>query len=104
MALSMIVRILIGFQFAILLINENEFYPVSVRSVAMGVSGMIVGIGYGFCYLLFTDTDEIGVNPFLLMAIFFMIKAIAYIWVPETLNVPQRDRIYEIEQEKKKME
>ena len=73
MILSMIVRILIGFHFAILLINENEFYPVSVRSVAMGVAGMLVGIGYGISYLIFTDSDELGINPFLLLAILFMI-------------------------------
>ena len=95
--LAMIVRIMIGFQIAILLINQNEFYPVSVRSLAMSVLGMFVGIGDGLSYLIFTDSDELGVVPFLMISFFFLIKSIAYIWVPETLGVPPKDRIKEIE-------
>ena len=70
----------------------------------MGVAGMIVGIGYGICYLAFTDIDELGISPYLFIAILFMIKGIAYCWVPETLNVPPPDHIKEVKEERRKLD
>ena len=75
----------------------SEFYPVSIRSVALGSAGAIGSIGNIMSLILFTDVGEFGVNPFLLVIIIFGIMAFSYIWIPETLGEKSRDQIEEVE-------
>ena len=55
MGLVLIVAFLIQLQFSILTVNIDEFYPVSIRSVAFSVSGFIGCFGSSVSQLLFTD-------------------------------------------------
>ena len=87
--------------YSIMVVNQNEFFPVSIRSVAQGTTGLMVALGNGLAYLLFTDTSEWGFNPFLLIGLLFMSIGIIYIWIPETLNMENRDQIDEVEQMKR---
>ena len=55
MGLVLIAVFLIQLQYSILAINVDEFYPVSIRSVAFGVAGIIGSFGSSVSQLLFTD-------------------------------------------------
>ena len=79
--------------YSIMVVNQNEFFPVSIRSVAQGTFGCLAALGNGLAYLLFTDTSQWGLNPFLLVGLLFMLAGIIYIWIPETLNMENRDQI-----------
>ena len=55
MGLVLITAFLIQIQFGIFMLNIDEFYPVSIRSVGFVAGGIMGGFGTSVSQLLFTD-------------------------------------------------
>ena len=86
-------------QYCIYLIGQVEFYPVMARSVGIGSISLIGALGTVLTQILFVDSEELGINPFLLRGIIFSLSGIVYFWMPETLGVESGDYIREVEEE-----
>ena len=56
-------------RYMLIFLSCSEFYPVSIRSVSLGTMGTIWCFGSGLSIILFTDVEQIGINPFLLVGI-----------------------------------
>ena len=95
----MLARFFNHFQFCIYLVNESEFFPVVVRSIGMGVTGICGSIGMIITQILFVNTQELGVNPFIIISMMYFILFILYFWVSETLGEKPRDQIQEVEEQ-----
>ena len=62
----------------------------------MGVTGICGALGMIVTQVVFVNTQELGVNPFIVISGLFLILIILYIWVPETLGEKSRDQIQEV--------
>ena len=70
-----------------------------IRSVGCGSVGLVGSLGTVLTQILFVDSEELGVNPFLLRGIIFSAILLMYYWVPETLGAGSRDYIREVEEQ-----
>ena len=61
--------------------------------MALGTVGLMIAFGNGLSFLIFTDSEEFGISPFLLIAVLFMVMSLTYIWIPETLGMESKDQI-----------
>lgn len=92
----------IGLQFSIFYVSQAQFYPVSIKYIAFGFGSIIEGISIAVPQLLMIDTGELGINPFLIVSLLAIGLFGLYFFVPETLNMKERDQIEEIESIKQK--
>ena len=69
----MIARFFILFQFTLGMINFTEFYPVCIRSIAIGCQTMLSSVGDALSTIVFSDVSQIGINPFLLSSVLFLV-------------------------------
>ena len=78
---------LMNFQFAVFLVHQTEFYPVSVRVIGLGIGGFCGAIAQGICQIVMIDSEEWGISPFFIIMIFQLLTAILYFPIPETLGM-----------------
>ena len=98
MALVMIVRFMISFEFSMYFISQAEFYPVSVRSVGIGTGGILGALCAGLSQVLMINTGEMGINPFLIISVMSLLSFLVFFWIPETLSMKSRDQIPEVQE------
>lgn len=72
-----------------------ELYPTRVRSLAFGWASAIGTIGSSACPYLVLATSKLDLNQWILPGALGLIAAVCAIWLPETLNKPMQEEIYE---------
>ena len=103
MILLLITRFFFVFQISLFNISGAELYPVTVRSIAFGIGGLLGAIGTLLSQIVFIGAQEIGVSPFLILMVIFVIMIGSYINLPETLGAKNQDQIAEVQEEKEAM-
>ena len=102
MGLLLATRLLFVFQIAIFSLSGVELFPVSVRSIAYGLVGLVGALGDFLSQVLFLGAYELGINPFLMLAGVFVLMIWCYVFLPETLGVNSRDQVEEVVDEKRR--
>ena len=82
MTFILLTRFLVMGQYSLSIINFNEAYPVSILAIAAGWLGTLSTVGATLSYIIFSDVSQVGINPFLLSGILFLMLGASYIWIP----------------------
>lgn len=93
MGFVMLARVLISFQFSMFYVNQAEFYPVSIRTMGLGISGLFGTLALGISQIIIVGSGETGFNPFLFISMVALVTAILYCFAPETHKVASREQI-----------
>ena len=94
--LIMAAKFCIGFMFGLFFVVQSEFFPISVKGSAIS-AGIFAGLlGTIFSQNVLTDAKEIGINPFLIIGVIFLLAVIAYQWMPETYGTKPQDQVEEM--------
>ena len=64
--------------------------------MGIGIAALVGSIGSILAQIIFTDAKELGVNPFLIIAVIFLVATVAYQWMPETYEMEPQDQIKEM--------
>ena len=85
------------FQTSVIYIHFVEFYPVSIRSIGLGIPTLFGSIGV-FCSQVFiVSAFEVSlVLPFAIMTGAAVLGLMNYAFTTETLNTNPKDQIEEI--------
>ena len=102
MGLVMVSRFtfILGYSLFMLLLNES--YPVSVKSIALFMNGIVISGSFVVAQILFTFDRVMGVHPFLLLALFYLMIVVMYIPLAETLEVRMPNYVEEVEGQMRK--
>lgn len=103
MILLLITRFFFVFQISLFNLSGAELYPVTVRSIAFGIGGLLGAIGTLLSQIVFIGAQELGVSPFLILMVIFIIMIGSYVFLPETLGAKNQDQIEEVLEEKSKV-
>lgn len=99
MGLVMLVRILANVQQSIILLIQTEFFPVSVRLIAISLTGIFGSLAAGLPQIFIIDSEELGLNPFLLVSVLYAIMFCLFLPLTETLGYVAPDQIDEVKRE-----
>jgi OCT family organic cation transporter-like MFS transporter 4/5 len=80
---------------AALYVYMAELFPTRVRSLAFGWASAVGTIGSSLVPFLVLAVNEAGLNQWILPGALGLISAACAIWLPETLNKPMSEEIYE---------
>jgi hypothetical protein len=99
MGLVMLVRILANVQQSIILLIQTEFFPVSVRLIAISLTGIFGALAAGLPQIFIIDSEELGLNPFLLVSVLYAIMFCLFLPLTETHGYVAPDQIDEVKRE-----
>lgn len=99
MGLVMLVRILANVQQSIILLIQTQFFPVSVRLIAISLTGIFGSLAAGLPQIFIIDSEELGLNPFLLVSVLYAIMFCLFLPLTETLGYVAPDQIDEVKRE-----
>ena len=103
MGLAMLTRFCIVSSIALIYIMMGEFYPASISELAIGILGLASGLGSFLGVIIFTSTQELAINPYLLIGLLIFCVGVALLKAPETMNNEPRDQIQEVEELEEKV-
>ena len=98
MGLAMLTRFCIVSSFSLSYIMMGEFYPASITELAMGTMGLISSSGNFLGIILFTDTQELSINPYLLIGLILAFVGVVLFKAPETIGNEPKDQIQEVQE------
>ena len=82
--LIMAARFCLRFDFTLYYVCESEYYPASVKSVGFATSALCGSFGVVVSLIMMAYVRQLGVNPFLVLGILFILLLLNYKWIPET--------------------
>ena len=94
--LIMMARFCIGFMLGLFFVSQSQFYPASVKGAGVGAATFMGLMGSVFSQIVLTDAKQLGINPFLIIAVVFLLASIGYQWMPETYQMQPQDQIEEM--------
>ena len=97
MGLAMLTRFCIISSLSLIYIMMGEFYPASISELAIGILGLVSSSGSFLGVIIFTSTQELAINPFLLIGSMLFCVGLALLKAPETINSEPSDQIQEVE-------
>ena len=64
----------------------------------IGISAAIFagGVGSILSQILLIDAKEVGINPFLIIGVVFLLMTVVYEWMPETYQMEPQDQVEEM--------
>ena len=94
--LVMVARFCIGFMFGLFFVTQSEFFPGSVKAAGVS-SGTFAGLlGTVVSQVALTDAKQLGINPFLIIGVIFVLALVGYEWMPETYQLQPQDQVEEM--------
>ena len=101
MGLVLLIRALLNFQMGIFFASSAELYPVTLRSMALGLGAVFGSFGTFLSQMFMVDASEIGINPFFLLCLVYVLLIVCYVFIPESLGMEAQDPEVQAEKEAK---
>ena len=90
--LVLIARFSIAFMTGLYFVAQSEFYPTSVKGVGVGAAAFAGNLGIVLAQIVLTDAKQLGINPFLIIGVCYLMAAVATSGCPKPTGCSLRTK------------